>query len=111
MEETVEEPDDAQTKFYKRHMKRTETPNATGRTPIFDFDEWNNQHYGKAFQRSQAARKRFADKPVQAKTEENTVKSEITILGGMAVLTAILYLMMIFDSGSPDETSRSTKNR
>lgn len=91
-------------------MKRTETPNAEGRTPIFDFDEWNSQHYGAAFQRSQAARKRFTNKPIQANTEANSVKSEITILGGMAFLTAVLYLLVVFDSGSSDKTSRSTKD-
>jgi len=109
-EVTVDVPEDPQTKFYKQHMKRTERPNATGRTPIYNFDEWNNEHYGKAFKRNQEARKRFNDKPIQALRDSNSVKYEILILGGMTLLTVILYAMTKIDT-HPDEISHSRKDR
>lgn len=43
------EEDDATTRFYKARMKNTTGKGATGgsgRTPIYDFDEWTNSHYG-----------------------------------------------------------------
>lgn len=83
-------------------MKRTEAPNATGRTPIFNFDEWNNEHYGKAFQRSQAARKRFNAKPETEIREANSVKYEVFILGGLAFTTLIMYIIMQIDSSRLD---------
>lgn len=107
----VEVPDDPQTKFYKRHMKRTEAPTASGRTPIYDFDEWNEKHYGIAFQRSQTAKKRFYNKPVEAESAANAVRYEITILGGMILFTVTLYLIMRYESSSPDDISVSTKVR
>lgn len=108
-EETVEEPDDPQTKFYKAHMKRTETPHASGRTPIYDFDEWNNQHYGKAFERSQAAKKRFDDKSVRAEYDLNSFKTELTILGGLTLMTIVMALIVTFDSSNADDVSNLTK--
>ncbi|XP_037050248.1 dnaJ homolog subfamily C member 30, mitochondrial isoform X2 [Bradysia coprophila] len=109
VEETVEEvKDDAQTRFYKRHMKRTEAPTATGRTPIFNFDEWNNEHYGKAFERSQAARKKFYGKPAENLRQENSGKYEITIFGGMVLMILVLYGSTLFEK-KPDEVSESTK--
>jgi DnaJ homolog subfamily C member 30 len=48
--------DDPQTKFYKSRFRRTE---ATGRTPIYDFDEWSRMHYGDHFARKRAAQTRY----------------------------------------------------
>lgn len=107
----VDVPDDPQTKFYKRHMKRTEAPSASGRTPIYDFDEWNDKHYGVAFKRSQDARKRFHDKPIEEASAANSVKYEITILGGMVLMTMILYLIVRYDSSGPDDISVTMKER
>lgn len=111
MEETVEEvKDDAQTRFYKRHMKRTETPTESGRTPIFNFDEWNSHHYGVAFERSQAARKKYYNKPIQEMEHENSGKYELTIFCGMAVFLIFLYGFTQLEE-SPDTVSVSTKDR
>lgn len=104
-------PDDPQTTFYKRHMQRTQAPHVSGSTPIYDFDEWNEKHYGKAFQRNQEAKKRFNAKPIQEMHEENSVKYEIFILGGMTLLTVLLYLVVKFDSSNPDEISHPKKGR
>lgn len=112
MEEKVEVPDDDQTRFYKRHMQRTATPTVTGRTPIFNFDEWNAQHYGKAFQRNQAARRKYSEKSVKENIEANSIRYEITILGGMFLLTVLLYFVGQFDMRSPDDISNTpTKNK
>ncbi len=92
-------------------MKRTEAPSASGRTPIFDFDEWNSQHYGQAFQRSQAARKRYFDKPINAARDSNNIKYEIIIFGGMALMTVILYLIMRYDSTNTDIVIDKSKER
>lgn len=92
-------------------MKRTEAPTASGRTPIYNFDEWNNEHYGKAFERSQAAKKRYHDKPVKEMSEENSIKYEVLIFCGMALVTVVLYLVVKFDSSNADKISEPTKVR
>lgn len=44
-----ESEDDAQTKFYKQHANRAKPPPPTGRTPIYNFDEWSKSHYAHNF--------------------------------------------------------------
>lgn len=48
---------DPQTRFYR---SRGSTP--TGKTPIYDFDEWSREHYGTAFKRREAAKEKFERK-------------------------------------------------
>lgn len=108
-EPIVEEPDDPQTKFYKQHMQRTQKPHASGRTPIYNFDEWNNQHYGKAFERSQAARKKHRNRPTEEVREANSIKYEVLILGGMLGFTIFIYLMVLFDKENPDHVYRKER--
>lgn len=54
-EETEEDP---QTRFYRMRMKRQETPQGPGETPVYDFDEWTKQHYGENFDKRQKAKQR-----------------------------------------------------
>lgn len=97
------EEDDAQTKFYKQHMKRTERPHASGQTPIYDFDEWNEKHYGKAFQRSQIARKRSQHKSSMSEIDENMSKTEYTMFGLAGLMLAIFVLFYQHDRSSNDK--------
>lgn len=41
--------DDDQAKFYKAHRDRAKPPTPTGRTPIYNFDEWSKVHYAYNF--------------------------------------------------------------
>lgn len=86
----VFEEDDPQTKFYKRHMKRSQTPQTTGRSPIYNFDAWNDAHYGKTFAKSQEARKKYNSRVERKTLEENIFKNELLLLGSMVVLALIL---------------------
>lgn len=90
-------------------MKRTETPNVSGRTPIYNFDEWNNEHYGKAFERSQAARKKYQERSGKERQESNSIKHEVSIFVCMALLTVSLYLVVMFDYSSTDKISQPSK--
>lgn len=53
MTETTEQA--AVSKFYK---SRGQT--FSGKTPIYDFDEWSKNHYGKTFQRREKAKARHS---------------------------------------------------
>ena len=52
MTETTEQA--AVSKFYK---SRGQT--YTGKTPIYDYDEWSKNHYGKMFERREKAKARY----------------------------------------------------
>ncbi|KAJ6634778.1 DnaJ like subfamily C member 30, mitochondrial [Pseudolycoriella hygida] len=110
-EETAEVPDDAQTKFYKRHMKRTEAPHASGRTPIYDFDEWNSQHYGATFKRSQSAKQRYNVKDVKDQQTIDSGKFELIFASGMFLLAIGLYSISLIHPPDTDNVSKSTQVR
>ncbi|XP_062563767.1 dnaJ homolog subfamily C member 30, mitochondrial [Armigeres subalbatus] len=59
------EEEDPQTRFYKKRMTRTHVPTASGRTPIYDFDEWSRNHYGQNFERKKTAEAKFRNKSEQ----------------------------------------------
>lgn len=93
-----EPEDDAQTKFYKQHMRRDRAPPPTGATPIYDFDEWSRAHYGKNFDRRQSAKKRYDRiKETQGSTKVRNI--EISVLGVCAfVCFMVVYSKLDMDS-------------
>lgn len=70
--------------FYESRSKRRQAPTTTGRTPIYDFDEWSKLHYESNFKRSESAKERieFLREKQRVDTEEK--KSE-------AVMLAVLF--------------------
>ncbi|XP_037946143.1 dnaJ homolog subfamily C member 30, mitochondrial [Teleopsis dalmanni] len=105
---TVEKPDDkpdieddAETKFYKSRFRRSTVENMSGRTPIYNFDEWSRAHYGNTFQRKQNAKLRYDQK--QHKTAvHNTCTQYDTILFSFLVLFAGGLYMFHFVESSYD---------
>lgn len=53
--EIVNEPveDDAQTKFYKQHMVKSQVPGTINNPSARDFDTWSSERITKSFQRRQ----------------------------------------------------------
>lgn len=84
-------------------MKRTERPHPSGATPIYNFDEWNEKHYGKAFQRSQTARKRAQYKDSATELNENMTKTEFTMLVFASTLLLIFIIFYQSDRSSNDK--------
>lgn len=48
--------EDAQTRFYKSRLRRTQVTARDGRVPIYNFDEWARAHYGNLFDQNIRAR-------------------------------------------------------
>lgn len=74
-------------------MKRKEKPHATGRTPIYDFDEWSRNHYGNTFDRKQRARTRYDNKVYNSTNDrlDNEKYFFIFLLSGAFALMTIFY--------------------
>lgn len=56
MEPEVE--DDAQTKFFKQHMRRNQRPD-TYNNRAHSYDEWSKVHYTKIFEQNQKEKRRY----------------------------------------------------
>lgn len=82
--------DDAQTKFYKQHMRKDRPPPPTGSTPIYDFDEWSRVHYGKNFDRRQTAKKRYE----RIKREEGSSQVKHIEFTVLAMLTFVCFMVV-----------------
>ncbi|KAJ9582128.1 hypothetical protein L9F63_003523 [Diploptera punctata] len=68
--EDMEMEDDSRKQFYKSREQRSKAPPPSGKSPIYDFDEWTQAHYGSAFARREAAKARY-ERKVNAEIIEN----------------------------------------
>lgn len=100
-----EEPpkeDDPTTRFYKARMNK-EQRTATGRTPIYNFDEWNEQHYGREFKRQQKLKHNFEEKITKTETSKHSIQNEL-----MLVFIMVFILILSFRKRSYDVDNSKT---
>lgn len=89
------EEDDATARFYKARMHK-EKSTATGRTPIYDFDEWTRNHYTNTFKGDQKKKQFNAQKEEQRKVHMTNFRSEMSMLGTLGSATLFLMVMAMF---------------
>ncbi|XP_076041547.1 uncharacterized protein LOC143025559 [Oratosquilla oratoria] len=86
---TSQEAEEYAHKFYKSRSKQGYAPTHTGRTPIYDFDDWSKTHYGDAFQKRADAKAFYEERLKHRKREKEEMKSEI-------VISVVLFTLMCF---------------
>ncbi|XP_055641953.1 dnaJ homolog subfamily C member 30, mitochondrial [Toxorhynchites rutilus septentrionalis] len=102
------EEDDPQTRFYKKRMTRTHVPTASGRTPIYDFDEWSRAHYGQSFERKKAAEQKARNK---AQKEEIINSATLHVYVVFATVSlVVLYGFVTIQEQSYDTPRAPVKN-
>lgn len=77
--EAEPEEDDPTAKFYKARMRK-EHPTATGRTPIYDFDAWNDAHYSGEIKRQQKLSRMMREKRENAEIRSHNSQTEAVVL-------------------------------
>ncbi|KAK5638322.1 hypothetical protein RI129_012617 [Pyrocoelia pectoralis] len=87
-------------KFYKSREKRTRPP-STGRTPIYDFDEWSRQHYGVLLRKNREFKERVRVHEEAIKHEAEAVKMGHVIL----VMVLVFVAVSIFTNNSYDNVN------
>lgn len=78
-------------KFYQSRRARHEAPTMSGRTPIYNFDEWSKAHYGATFERGNRAKIRNEAIRVKQATNETDIKNEKIIFGFAAFFVLFVY--------------------
>lgn len=81
-------------------MTRSDAPTASGRTPIYNFDEWAAAHYGKTFARKQHAQTRYRTQQQKEERASDGLKAEVVVFGiliGVVSLFCILFQYEPFD--------------
>lgn len=87
----TEVEDDPETKFYKSRQFRDRPPPPSGRTPIYNFDEWTKAHYGESFARRQKLRNDFRAKQRVAELNKSDIKTEKVLMCVLVFVIAIFY--------------------
>lgn len=103
-EPAYEEPEetDPTTKFYKARMNK-EKSTATGRTPIYDFDEWTESHYGKNFKKTQDIKKRYEEKIRKMESNKMGFQNELILL------SVFIFALMMISMAESDKDVDNTK--
>ncbi|XP_060646159.1 dnaJ homolog subfamily C member 30, mitochondrial [Drosophila nasuta] len=91
------EEDDPQTKFYKSRFTKSKVVDTDGRPPIYDFDEWSRAHYGKNFDRRQAAQQKYDRQQVQKEHSRISAQNDFVMLTFIFAGVAV-YLMFAAES-------------
>lgn len=86
-----EEETDPTAKFYKARAHKDKST-ATGRTPIYDFDEWTNSHYGGAFKQQQKLRMRNREKMYQQQKSIESFSKDLILMVAMMMLLLAVFM-------------------
>jgi DnaJ family protein C protein 30 len=76
---------DTEARFYESREQRSRA-SPTGKTPIYNFDEWTRMHYGEVFARREAARARYKRNVKRNIIDRQSYYSEIALLGIVCIL-------------------------
>lgn len=82
--------DPSMDRFYRSRETRSKTSAFHGKTPIYDFDEWSKNHYGKVFRQKQENRKRATDYRQFMENEASKVKFDRMIY----VMALLIFISM-----------------
>ncbi|CAG9820564.1 unnamed protein product [Phaedon cochleariae] len=92
-------------RFHKSRETRSRPPPPTGRTPIYDFDEWSKHHYGSTFQQQMINRRRAQTYKMSRQQEQNDMKMEKMLF----VFVAILFICTVYNSSGNNRSPQFTK--
>ncbi|KAB0791758.1 hypothetical protein PPYR_03558 [Photinus pyralis] len=79
-------------KFYKSREKRSRPP-STGRSPIYDFDEWSRQHYGVLLRKEQEFKQRVQEHKEAKEHEAESVQMSRIMLVMLLLLAGFSVYM------------------
>ncbi|KAK3873691.1 hypothetical protein Pcinc_021310 [Petrolisthes cinctipes] len=92
---TPSEADKYSSKFYESRRQRSQAPSATGRTPIYNFDEWSQAHYETTRLRKEETKRQYEDllKEEHNSREEKKANSIVAIfvMFGLGLVFQVLF--------------------
>ncbi|VEN61379.1 unnamed protein product [Callosobruchus maculatus] len=103
-EEPKDEPID---RFHQSRETRSRPPTPTGKTPIYDFDEWSKQHYGATFRRMQTNKENARIYQMHRQMEQNSAKAESVLF----LLALVFFICMCFSTNNGYDQVSSYKNK
>ncbi|XP_049767255.1 dnaJ homolog subfamily C member 30, mitochondrial [Schistocerca cancellata] len=106
---TVDVADDPEAKFYKSRMHRAKPPAPTGRTPIYDFDEWTQAHYGETFARKQKDKAKYEARLQREAFFSHDKQHEVIFYSLVLGVAAFMYVLKAQDAEKYDVVKERKK--
>lgn len=99
---TPAEAEEYSTKFYESRQKKRHVPTGTGRTPIYNFDEWSRTHYESTRLRRENTKVRYEQvlRDRVEDVEEKKTQSVISLLT-LSGIMMIIYYIITLDNDKP----------
>lgn len=79
-------------------MMRTKPPPASGRTPIYNFDEWSAAHYGSTRERRLDAQTKYRTKQQQKREDREGMQTETVVFGVLFGVAVLFYVSILVSS-------------
>ncbi|KAL5274520.1 hypothetical protein ACFFRR_000935 [Megaselia abdita] len=105
-----EKEEDPQTRFYKKRMSRSNVPNPSGRTPIYDFDEWSRNHYGMNFARKQETMSKMENQEEKRKRHALDIQTEVVMFAGIVMIAFVIIVGIMETTHDVDQTRKNKKS-
>lgn len=104
--------DDAQTKFYKQHMVKSQPPVMANRVSARDFDEWSSMQITKSFERSKLGKelRRQREEDRKEAIEKANNMGFVYYIGIMVILGSAIY-EWFYDTFHPIEQPKLNKTK
>lgn len=104
-EYAAQEHDNPEEKFYQSRRDRHQAPPTSGKTPIYDFDEWARAHYGQSFARRATARAKWqANIEKRADIKGDVQQEKVTLL---VLLSFLLFTYVTYRFSNDYDVDRS----
>lgn len=81
----------------------------SGRTPIYNFDEWSKAHYGVIFERGNRAKVKNEIKRMKLERNEIDIKNETIIMGFIILFVSVIYFSYSKETFDTDIVRNDTK--
>lgn len=99
--------EDAETKFYQQHARRSERPHASGRAPIYNFDELTDKAITRSFQKVQEFKREREFDDLHRKHETDLEK----FLGALFIILMAIVAITFLTDNQDDNNRRNTDNK
>lgn len=97
-------------KFYQSRETRSRPPPPSGRTPIYNFDEWSKNHYGKLRQQHQENKRRSTQyNKLYRENEDNNKIDMLSIISFLIIMLCMLFYKKDYDQVLTNK-NQSSKN-
>ncbi|KAJ8877838.1 hypothetical protein PR048_022297 [Dryococelus australis] len=106
-----DDTDETYSKFYESRMQRSRPPTVGGKTPIYDFDEWAQAHYGASFARKQAAKQEYASQVDQQLRKKRMQRNEMFSYCVFIMLVAVFFGAYPWNDYDVVQTVKSSPSR